>query len=139
MDNYTDNIIVVVTIGLFVFLGYKIYVNKKLMRPAGSNSSKGKADDIMHGLDKPELWVKLAKGEAAATPDEDMRMSLMVNAAFQGFETQCAEADTLGEHEHEVLKASISRIVAMPGVDKYLSELKSKLSTRLQSIIDEIK
>jgi len=142
MGNYIDNIAAAITIVLFIFLGYKIYQNKKMMRPAEEKSSKDKAEEIMHGfVDQPMLWVKLAKGEAAASPDEDVRMSLMVNAAFQEFEAQCArhESAALEAKELEALSESVSRICGMPGVHKYLNDIKPQLSQRLQSIIDDKK
>jgi len=132
--------VAVVSIGLFIILAYKIYNNTKQMRGTEKKSSTDKVEDFMHGfIDQPALWAKLAKGIAASTPDEEVRMSLMVNAAFQGFESQCeqAVAGTLDENEILALEEGVHRICAMPGVKKYMADLKAEFSPRLQLIIDQ--
>ena len=129
-----------ITIVLFIILAYKIYNNTKLMRGTAKKSGSGKADDIMHDfMDQPVLWAKLSKGMAASGADEELSMTLMVNAAFQGFEAQCQEADavTLDENGILALEEGVHRICAMPGVAKYLDDLKPDFSQRLLTIIDQ--
>lgn len=129
-----------ITIVLFIVMGFKIYKNAREMRGIEDKSRSNNPEDFMHEfIDQPELWIKLAKGIPASSPDEDVRLTLMVNAAFQEFETQCeqAEAGELEEGEIQALEEAVHRICAMPGVAKYLSDLKSELSPRLQMIIDQ--
>jgi hypothetical protein len=136
----TDIFLAAITIVLFIILAFKIYNNTKLMRGTANKSRSGKAEDLMHDfMDQPLLWAKLAKGIEASSPDEEMRISLMVNAAFQGFETQCeeAEAGDLDENEILALEEGVHRICGMPGVAKYLKDLKPDFSPRLISIIDK--
>ncbi|MBT4362058.1 MAG: hypothetical protein HOD11_13945 [Candidatus Marinimicrobia bacterium] len=128
------------TIVLFIILAYKIYNNTKQMRGTAKKSGSGKADDMMHDfMDQPVLWAKLSKGLEASGPDEELSMTLMVNAAFQGFQAQCEEADggTLDENEILALEEGVHRICAMPGVAKYLEDLKPDFSQRLLAIIDQ--
>ncbi|NQV40778.1 MAG: hypothetical protein HQ506_00355 [Candidatus Marinimicrobia bacterium] len=129
-----------ITIVLFIILAYKIYNNTKLMRGTAKNSGSGKADDLMHGfMDQPVLWAKLAKGIEASGPEEELSMTLMVNAAFQGFEAQCeaADAGALDEKGILALEEGVHRICAMPGIGKYLDDLKPDFSQRLLTIIDQ--
>ncbi len=129
-----------ITIVLFIVLAYKIYNNTKLMRGTSKKSGSGKTDDMMHDfMDQPLLWAKLAKGIDASGPDEEVRISLMVNAAFQGFEAQCKEADagSLDENDILALEEGVHRICAMPGVAKYLDDLKPDFSQRLLAIIEQ--
>lgn len=110
------------------------------MRGTKEKSSSDKAEDFMQGfMDQPLLWAKLAKGIEASSPDEEVRMTLMVTAAFQGFESQCDEADAgdLEEGEILALEEAVHRICAMPGVAKYLEDLKPDFSQRLLAIIDQ--
>ncbi len=140
MESINDILIAVFALILFIILAYKIYKNTKLMRGTEEKSGSKKAEDFMHDfVDSPELWVKLAKGIEASSPDEDVRMSLMVNAAFQGFEAQCSQADTgiLEEVDLLALDEAVHRICAMPGVQKYLADLKPGFSPRLQAIIEK--
>lgn len=136
----TDLFAGAVTVLLFIILAYKIYNNTKLMRGTSKKSGSGKADDLMHDfMDQPVLWAKLTKGIAASGPEEEVRMTLLVNAAFQGFEAQCEQADegTLGEVDILALEEGVHRICAMPGVAKYLDDLKPDFSQRLLTIIDQ--
>ncbi len=129
-----------ITIVLFIILAFKIYNNTKQMRGTKEKSGSGKADDMMHDfMDQPVLWAKLSKGLEASGPDEELSMTLMVNAAFQGFEAQCEQADAgaLDESEILALEEAVHRIVAMPGVEKYMADLKPDFSQRLLSIIDK--
>ncbi len=110
------------------------------MRGTAKKSGKSKADDLMHDfMDQPVLWAKLAKGIAASGPDEELSMTLMVNAAFRGFESQCeaADAGNLDENGILALEEGVHRICAMPGVAKYLEDLKPDFSQRLLTIIDQ--
>ncbi len=140
MGSVTDIFAGIITIVLFIILAYKIYKNSKMMRGTDKESGSGNPENFMHDfVDQPLLWVKLAKGIDASTPDEEVQMSLMVNAAFQEFEAQCTQADA-GELEENgiiALEEGIHRICAMPGVEKYLDGLKSDFSPRLLAIVDQ--
>ena len=140
MGSTSDIFIAVFIVVLFMIIAYKIYNNTKLMRGTKEKSGSEKAEDFMHDfVDSPELWVKLAKGIDASTPDEEVRLSLMVHAAFQEFETQCEQADAgiLEGVEVLALEEAVHRICAMPGVAKYLDDLKPDFSTRLLAIINQ--
>lgn len=129
----------ILAIILFIILGVKIYKNSKQMRGIEDKSSSHNPEDFMHDfVDQPELWIKLAKGIPASTPEEDVSLTLMVNSAFEGFEAQCQQADagTLDETGVQALEEAVHRICAMPGVQKYLDDLKPDLSPRLQAIIE---
>ena len=126
-----------ITIILFIFLGYKIYQNTKLMRNSGSPSVKQKSEDMMHGfLDQTSLWAKLAKGELPSSPEEDVSMAMLVAAAVREFEAQCSEYEKgqMEEHDWEMLQESILNISSMLGVKKYWLELKPDMSDLLRSI-----
>lgn len=136
----TDILAAAVTVVLFIVLAYKIYNNTKLMRGTLKKSGSGKADDMMQDfMDQPVLWAKLAKGIEASGPEEELSMTLMVNAAIQGFEAQCKEADagTLDAKGILALEEAVHRICAMPGITKYLDDLKPDFSQRLLSIVDK--
>ncbi len=140
MGNIGDILIIAVTIVLFVIMALKIYKNTKMMRGTEEKSGSDKSENYMHEfVDQPLLWVKLAKGIEANSPDEEVSMTLMVNAAFQEFETQCEQADTgeLNENGILALEEAVHRICAMPGVTKYMEELIPDFSPRLKAIIDQ--
>jgi len=129
-----------ITIVLFIVMGFKIYKNTKQMRGTEKKSRSNSPEALMHDfIDQPELWIKLAKGISATSPEEEVRLTLMVNAAFQGFESQCEQAEdgTLDDTGILALEEAVHRICAMPGVEKYLVNLKPDLSQRLQTIIDQ--
>lgn len=134
-----DILIAAVAVILFIILGNKIYQNTRQMRGT-DQKSKSSPEDFMHEfIDQPELWIKLAKGIPASSPEEDVQLTLMVNTTFQEFEGQCEKADagTLEESEIQALEESVHRICAMPGIAKYLDDLKPDLSPRLKTIIDQ--
>jgi len=131
---------IIVVIVLFIVLAYKIYKNTRMMRGTDEKSTHDTAEDYMHDfVDQPILWAKLAKGIEASSPDEEVSITLMLNAVFQGFESQCAEAEAgkLDDGEIQALEEAVHRICAMPGVQKHLADMKADLSPRLQSIIDQ--
>jgi len=135
----TDLLIAAIAIVLFIVLGRKLFNNAKQMRGTDKKASHNPEDFMHEFIDQPELWIKLAKGIPASSPDEDVRLTLMVNTTFQEFENQCelAEAGELEDSEIQALEESVHRICAMPGVEKYLSDLKPDLSPRLKTIIDQ--
>ena len=140
MGYITDLLAPFVTIVLFIILAYKIYKNTKMMRGTAEKSTEEKAEDFMHGfVDQPELWVKLAKGLKPESAEEDARMSLLVTATYRGYDAQCAQLDAgkMDAGQEEALHEAVHRICAMPGVGRYLPELKPQLSACLQKIINE--
>lgn len=137
--NVMDLVIAAIAVLMFIILGSKIYKNTRQMRGT-DKKSRSNPEDFMHEfIDQPELWIKLAKGIPASTPEEDVQLTLMVNTTFQEFESQCEKADAgdLEENQILALEESVHRICAMPGVTKYLDDLKPYLSPRLQMIIDQ--
>ncbi|NQV49259.1 MAG: hypothetical protein HQ507_02090 [Candidatus Marinimicrobia bacterium] len=139
MGSSYNLIIALVSIILFVILGYKIWQNTKLMRSSGVSSLKEKSENMMHDfLDQPKLWAKLAKGEQPDSPEENANMFLLVSAAVREFENQCSEYEKglLEDHEWETLQESIASFTSMPGVKKYWLELKADMSVLLQSVVE---
>ncbi len=138
--SYADLIIVGITLVLFVVLGYKIWQNKKLMLGTTKPKKVETTEDFMHDfVDQPELWVKLAKGIPPMSPEEDASMSLMVGAAFQGFNAQCSqyELGELDDSEVQALRESVVRIYSMPGVKKYWDDIQPDMSSCMLRFIDE--
>lgn len=111
-----------------------------MMRGTDAASTHDTAEDYMQGfMEQPLLWAKLSKGIAASSPEEELSINLMLTAAFQGFEAQCKELDAgeMDEVEIQALEEAVHRICAMPGVQKYLEDMRADFSSTLQAIIDQ--
>ncbi|NQV30959.1 MAG: hypothetical protein HQ508_08730 [Candidatus Marinimicrobia bacterium] len=139
MGSSFNIIITIISIILFVILGYKIWQNTKLMRTSGGSSLKEKSEDLMHEfLGQPLLWAKLAKGIQPDSPEENANMFMLVSAAIREYETQCSEYEKglLEAHEWERVQESIASFTSMPGVKKYWLELKPEMSELLKSVVE---
>jgi hypothetical protein len=121
------------------YVAIQIRQNTRMMRAAAKQSLTESSQAVIFKLaEHSDCWVKLVAGSEPATPDEDLRMELLVRAMLRGFEAQCYQNDAglLEEDEWQALKSAIRNICGLPGVHKYWQRLRPFMSKRLQAVVD---
>lgn len=129
---------IAVIVSLF-YVAVQIRQNTRVMRAAAKQSLTDSSQAYIYKLvDNSDIWLKLTKGVDAATPDEDVKMSLLVRAMLRGFEAQCYQYDAglLEDDEWLALKSAITNICGLPGVQNHWLQHRPFMSKRLQGVVD---
>ena len=129
----------IAVVATLIYLAVQIRQNTRLMRSTVKQSLTEATQNVIFKLaENSDVWVKLTTGEKPSSPEEDVRMSLLVRATLRGFESQCYQYDAglLEENEWHALRTAIEDICGLPGVRRYWAELKPHMSERLRVVVD---